>query len=338
MKKVLKTTIIILIVMFLFGIGFGGYAIFNRFMKISPEGKSDIDASVNEVKTEKIKGIALDKFIIDGPKIQSYTEMINNFHKALSNEDMYLKEIRSNNNSVSKEYLKSMETYINEEYMKSILKNPSNNIIVDILKTAHNEDNRHIYSLTLVSVNKDFEEDNEVMSLFVDVNSVGDEIGFRVQRLSVVLDDSDKIKKIEVIGNVHEQANTTTPLTKDSGLSNSIGVEFLNEFNLLKRKMSNTNLYDMISLGTINEKSPEWETFVNELNIDSIDKRSLFELFNISKGAFKSYGFVSCEHTYENADPITYYVLKIADENGSKNFKITFKRTTNKIIDLKTVN
>lgn len=334
MKKILTKSITIIAILSMVGLIILGYSIFNKIRNIPMEVESGNNLEVSSLDVEKIKGIDIDKSIIDKQQIANYTEMLNGFYKVFANEDMYLNAINNNNSSDIEKYINSLSEYIESNYLKEIVSKPTDNVIVDTLKLVHTGANNHIDSLTLVAIDRKVVEDEEVTSALVDLNSIGDKPGFLIKRLSITIDSSNKIKNIEMMDNIHEQENTTTPLSQDNYFNGSVGQEFLKEFNLLKSKMSDLNLYNKITENNLNENSPEWETFIEGLNVNKKDKTALFELFKISKANFENYGFVSYEHSYINVEPITLYNLKISDGKNIEGFKITFKRTTNEIVSI----
>jgi hypothetical protein len=302
----------------------GGFFIYNRFVNNIKAGSSQgvVQQVVSPIK--QVKGLDLGKSEISSDTIASFTSYFNEFKDKLADDKSY--------DESKNKYMQGMKDYLNYDYFIDMSSNKKENVFSDVLKDIHSKEHRHINSITLVGLGKAVEDNVELYKAIIDVNSVDDNIGFHTQRLNVYLGEDKKIYKAEKDGILHDQANSTAPLTGKSIIDGSTNKEFQGELNLLVKNMKNKSLYNKIGEGTLNVDSSEWKAFATKLNIKEPDVVVLYDMFKQGKGEFSSWGVVDFANTDMDVSAITSYTINIANENKVSVYKIEFKRSSNKIL------
>lgn len=306
-----------------------GFFIYNRFVNNIRAGASPgvVQQVVSPIK--QVKGLELGKSEINADTIAGFSSYFNEFKDKLADDKSF--------DESQNKYMQGLKDYLNYDYFIDMSSNKKENVFVNVLKDIHSDKNRHIYSITLVGLGKAVEDNVELYKAVVDVNAVDDNIGFHVQRLNVYMGADKKIFKAEKDGILHDQANTTSPLTGKSVIDGSTNKEFEGELNLLIKNMKNKSLYNKIGAGTLNVDSSEWKAFASKLNIKEPDVVALYDMFKQGKGEFNSWGVVSFINTDIEVSPMTTYTIDVADETNVASYKIDFNRTNNKILKVSKV-
>lgn len=302
----------------------GALYIYNRFVNNIRAGASPgvVQQAVSPIK--QVKGIVLEKSEINTDTIDSFTKYFSEFKDKFSDDKTY--------DESKNKYMQGLKDYLNDDYFVDMASNKKENVFADVIKDIHSQENRHINSITLVGLGKAVEGNTEVYKATIDVNGADDDIGFHVQRLHVYVGEDKKIVKAEKEGILHDQANTTTPLTGKSIISGNTNKEFQGELNLLVKSMKNKNLYNKIGEGKLNVDSSEWKAFASKLNIKEPDVVALYDMFKQGKGEFSSWGVVEFTNTDIDVNAVTSYTISIADETKVSSYKVDFRRASNKIL------
>lgn len=283
---------------------------------------------VTEQLIEKldITGVKLENSKITEDNVNEFSNIINELDKIISNETMILNDsgqIISENKS---KFLKQFDSYLLDK--SEISK------IGDILDDIHKEPYRKIEGMTLVGIGKAINDNKEVYLATVDINSVGDTLGYKIQRIKMFFNDDKKILAIEKDGEIFEQANTTTPLRTNAIVNVDTNTEFLNEFDVLLKKIKDDNIYEKITNGEMVISSNLFNSYIETLNIRDKNKEVIFDLLNTEPNNLEN--FVVVEYQVKDIDisGISTYTISVSDEGKIKTFKLDFNRATNKLINI----
>lgn len=330
-----KLTIGVISIILLGCISAGGYILYTNvkadiISKITPNSIQETNVAIKDVN-----GLDLDKSQIDKSTITAFGNIFIKFQESLIDDDTFRGKLNNGDNvegTVRSEYLMRLKPYMEDSYFISMANKEVDDVFISMIKQIYSINYRHIDSVTFVAIGKELYDDNEVYKAVIDVNAVDDKIGFQVQRVNIYMNKDKQMIKVEPVGGLHDQANTTTPLSDESSITINTHKEFLNELNPLLNKLKNKNIYSGFVEGKITNNSTEWKSYVSNLNIKDKDIVTLFNMLKKGKGEFNNWAIVAFSHGDVNVTGISTYTIQIADEKGVSNFNIDFSRTTNKII------
>lgn len=316
-----KSTICLIImgVLSITAIGVSGYLIYDVFAR-----QNEItEQSIEELD---ISGVNLENSKITEESVNEFSNIVSELGNIISNETMILNDDGKIISSNKTRFLKQFNPYfLNKNEVSKI---------GDILDDIHKEPYRKIEGMTLVGIGKAIYDNKEVGLATVDINSVGDILGYKIQRIKLFFNDDNKIISIEKDGEIFEQANTTTPFSSNAIVNVDTNTEFLKELEVLLKKIKDDNVYEKIINGEMELSSNLFNSYIDTLNIKDKNQEVIFDLLNTDPNNFKNVAIVEYQLKDIDVSGISTYVISISNKGKIKSFKVDFNRATNKLTNI----
>lgn len=289
------------------------YDVFNRDNKIVEMNKNQLDNTILSVKDNKITEEYVTKC----------NTLINNLNEILSCEDSILNENGYIISANKLKYLNKFEPYFSNK--------DEINKLSEILESIHKEAYRKVEGITLVGLGKAIYDNMERNIITIDINSVGDTLGYKIQRIRVYLDDNMNIFAIEKDGNLFDQPNTTTPFNENSIINVDTNYEFRKELDIFLNKITDDDIYEKIMNGEITLSSNLFNSYIDTLNIKEKDKESLFVLLSIDPKNFKNVAIIEYQLKDIDVCGVSTYIISLSNDGSIINFKFDFNRFNNQL-------
>lgn len=273
----------------------------------------------------KIPYLNIEKININTENINTFQEISNNLFNTIGNKEYYY-----DNYSDSEIYLRPVKNLFEENFYNQLINNEVKNDFKKMIDNIYYKDNMYYDNSKVIEagINSDGEH------FFVtEIVSIGDSKDFMVSSIRIYLNENNKIIKSEIISEDTIIGNTSTPLSKDSLISENLSKEkeiittFLNS-------MKSNELYNMVS-NNKPEATLQLDTLINNINISIKSPEDLKMLFKAGKGTFENYYIT--KYTINDKDCMANSEFVLSFVNGSQvdDFTFIYSRITNEIINIK---